>query len=296
MLTSIAFAFAAAVSWGTSDFLGGQTTRGTPVSLVLAISQSCGFVICLAALLCGGVSMPTGWPLIESVFAGLAAVVALGLLYVALTFGKSIVAAPLAASGAVIPVAAGIAHGDRVNSTAVIAIVVMLAGVMGVSSSPGCEESSADEKPRWLIVIFSVGAAAATGIYLTLIGAASRAADPIGVITALKLSAAATAIVAGWVMRAARSRRHGAGVLPAPLRGITMGGILAVGVSDAGAEILYAYASHAGNLTVASVVANLYPAFTILLSIVVLRERIRPFQGAAATAALIGVLLLASQY
>ena len=296
MLSSIALAFVAAISWGTSDFLGGTATRGTDVSLVLAISQSCGFLVCLAALLCSGGAMPTGWPLIESVFAGLAAVVALGFLYVALTYGKSIVAAPLAASGAVIPVAAGIAQGDGITSTAAIAIAVMLAGVIGVSASPGPgESSSADEKPRWLIVVFSVGAATATGIYLTLIGDASRAADPVGVITALKLGAAATAILVRRVMRNPRSRRIGVRAVPAPRR-VAVSGILAVGVSDAGAEILYAYASHVGNLTVASVVANLYPAFTILLSIVVLRERIRPWQGAAAAAAVIGVLLLASQY
>lgn len=221
---------------------------------------------------------------------------ALGFLYVALTFGNSIVAAPLAASGAVIPVVTGIAQGDAVNATAAIAIVVMLAGVIGVSAGPGTRESSAaDTKPRWLIVTFSVGAATATGIYLTLIGEASRAADPVGVITALKLSAAVTAIVARRVMRRARPRRVGGNLAPTPPTGIALGAILAVGVSDAGAEVLYAFASRAGDLTVASVVANLYPAFTVLLSIVILRERIRPWQAASATTALIGLLLLTSQ-
>lgn len=71
MLGSIALAFVAAVSWGASDFLGGATSRGAPVSLVLAISQSSGLVICLVALLCAGGSIPAGWPLIESALAGL---------------------------------------------------------------------------------------------------------------------------------------------------------------------------------------------------------------------------------
>jgi drug/metabolite transporter (DMT)-like permease len=64
-----------------------------------------------------------------------------------------------------------------------------------------------------------------------------------------------------------------------------------VGLTDAVAEICYAWASTRAALSVVAVLAGLYPVVTVALSLLLLRQRIRLVQGIGAAAALTGVLL-----
>ena len=64
-----------------------------------------------------------------------------------------------------------------------------------------------------------------------------------------------------------------------------------VGMTDAAAEVCYAWASTRAALSVVAVLAGLYPVVTVALSLLVLRQRIRLVQGIGAAAALTGVLL-----
>jgi drug/metabolite transporter (DMT)-like permease len=69
--------------------------------------------------------------------------------------------------------------------------------------------------------------------------------------------------------------------------------IMAIGVTDAMAEIAYAMASAAGQLSIVSALSSLYPAVTVLLAAVILRERVHPVQAAGAMTALAAAVLLA---
>lgn len=68
--------------------------------------------------------------------AGVAAVVALGLLYLALARGKAVIVAPIAATGAAVPVVIGIALGDPVTSVTGIATLLAVAGIVAASWEP----------------------------------------------------------------------------------------------------------------------------------------------------------------
>ena len=70
--------------------------------------------------------------------------------------------------------------------------------------------------------------------------------------------------------------------------------IALVGVIDITANGLFALASTKGPLSIVSVCGSLYPLVTVLLALVLLRERVRPSQRAGAGLALAGVLLLAA--
>lgn len=299
-MVGLVLALTAALSWGVSDFLGGLATRDSPVIRVLAVSQPVGLVGCSAALLASGQSLPSGWHLVQALAAGLAAVLALGMLYLALARGKAVIVAPVAAVGAAVPVAVGIALGDPVTVVTGTATVLALAGI--VAASWETDEPEAGPAAGALATVgLSLGAALATGLYLTLIDLASESGQYLGVVEALRLAASVSAVGAFVCWRAVLRR-------PGTARQVTEGGqvgsarraarrrallltMAGVGLTDAAAEICYAWASTHAALSVVAVLAGLYPVVTVALSLLVLRQRIQLVQGIGAVAALTGVLL-----
>ena len=67
-----------------------------------------------------------------------------------------------------------------------------------------------------------------------------------------------------------------------------------VGLADVAANGTYSLAAQHGPVTVAAVLASLYPVITALAARFVLGERLRPVQAAGAGLALAGTLLLAT--
>jgi drug/metabolite transporter (DMT)-like permease len=73
-----------------------------------------------------------------------------------------------------------------------------------------------------------------------------------------------------------------------------LGALALIGGCDIAANGSYALAARSGNLSVAAVLASLYPVVTALLAHGVLAERQRAVQRLGVLAALGGVLLLSS--
>jgi drug/metabolite transporter (DMT)-like permease len=70
--------------------------------------------------------------------------------------------------------------------------------------------------------------------------------------------------------------------------------LVLIGVADVAANATYAIASRSSLVSVASVLASLYPVVTVLLAYRVHGERLRRIQVAGVAAALAGVALLAT--
>jgi drug/metabolite transporter (DMT)-like permease len=70
--------------------------------------------------------------------------------------------------------------------------------------------------------------------------------------------------------------------------------LAAIGVTDIVANGSYALAASRGNLSIAAVLASLYPVVTALLARTILSERLRRVQTVGVIAALAGVILLSS--
>ena len=66
-----------------------------------------------------------------------------------------------------------------------------------------------------------------------------------------------------------------------------------VGLADVAANGTYSIAAQNGPVTVAAVLANLYPVVTVLAALVLLKERLRLVQATGAGLALVGTVLLA---
>lgn len=304
-MIALILALGAALSWGLSDFLGGVTTANLPVTRVLATSQPLGLAVCSVALVSTGQQLPTGAHLVEAAIAGAAAVLALGLLYVALAKGTPVIVAPLAAIGAGVPVAVGVVRGDPITAVTVTATALALLGIIGASWT---SEEGQPRLANLATVALALGAAICTGIYLTLIDDASSSGNPLGVVEALRVTASVIAIAVFLAVRGSTARRRSAAAEPGQPTGqdppppqapgwnrplLFLVAALGVGATDAAAETAFAAASEHGHLSVVAVVAGLYPVFTVLLALLILRHRVHRIQALAAIAALAGVALFA---
>jgi drug/metabolite transporter (DMT)-like permease len=125
----------ASLLWGSSDFLGGTASRRTAVLAVVGGSQVLALIgLCLVATATGSWGDPTGY-VPWAIAGGVVGTGALVAFYAALAAGTMGVVAPIAALSAVIPVAVGLARGERPSVLTLTGIAVAVAGVV-LASGP----------------------------------------------------------------------------------------------------------------------------------------------------------------
>jgi uncharacterized membrane protein len=267
-------ALLSSVTWGTSDFLGGLTSRRLPVAAVYGLSQAAGLVaLAIAVTVTGGWAWDGGawgW----SVVSGLLGLVAMLAFYSALSAGPMGIVAPLVALSTAVPVVVGIVRGDSPAIWQVFGIVVAVAGIVLAS---GPEVTSArSSRPLMLAGVAALGFGA---MYVTM--AEGSAHDPLLTMTGMRLT---VVVVLGAV--AVGRRSIGGAVRRDALPLVT------IGVLDAGANLSYGVATTLGLLSTTAVLASLYPVVTAVLAAVFLHERLRRVQYAGVAAVVAGVVLI----
>ncbi len=262
--------------WGTADFAGGLVARRLPAVAVVAWSQLAGLgLVTVVMLATGAWDAPTGW-LWWAVVAGVFGPLGLVAFYTALATGTMGVVSPIAALGAVVPVAAGLLAGERPSLLQSVGMVVALAGAV-LASGP---ELGGGTRARAVVL------AALAGVFfgLALLGIA-RGAEYDAVMTLFGMRVTSV-VLFGCVAVALRTT---GGVRPSDARAL-----VPVGLADSGANILFGFAAASGLVSVVSVLGALYPVATVLLARYVLRERMIPVQRVGVAVALGGVVLLAA--
>src|SRR5262249_38358325 len=99
----------------------------------VATSQSAGLtVVTIAAVLSSGFSEGPGW-IVPAGLAGVTGAVGLVMFYTALAVGTMGIVSAVAALGALVPVAVGLARGDAPSTLTSIGVVIALAGAVFAS-------------------------------------------------------------------------------------------------------------------------------------------------------------------
>jgi drug/metabolite transporter (DMT)-like permease len=271
-------ALAASALWGTSDFGGGLISRRLDPSAAVLISQA----MALAGLvgLLPFLAVPAGSYMLVAAAAGIIATLSLAAFYRAMATAPMSLVAPITAGGTVIPVVAGLVRGEHLSALQLAGILVTLIGIV-LASGP---EFRSGVAVRRQALGFAIGAAVGFGLAYTLLALAAGS----GVYGTLLLQRIGGLVVLGPIVL-----RSGA-LTTIRLTVRRIAALAAIGGCDIVANGSYALAASHGDLSVAAVLASLYPVVTALLARGILAERLRPVQGIGVLAALSGVVLLSS--
>ncbi|MFB6776053.1 EamA family transporter [Streptomyces sp. NPDC056352] len=283
------FALATSLLWGLADFGGGLLTRRVPALTVVVVSQT------VAALVLGVVVVATGgWSeagpqLWFAVAAGAVGPVAMLSFYKALALGPMGVVSPLGSLGVAVPVSVGLIVGERPGLLQFAGVAV---AVVGIVLAGGPELRGAPVQRR--AVALTLVAAFGFGTVMSLIAEASTTVS--GLFLALFVQRLTNIAVGGTALYV--SVRRGGRALPevggAAVIRASLPALAFVGLADVAANGTYSIAAQHGPVTVAAVLASLYPVVTALAARGVLGERLRGVQAAGAGLALVGTVLLAT--
>ena len=271
-LGSVALGLASAASWGAGDFAGGLASRRAPALSVVVVSQGLGIVLLVALALLVGESPPAAGQLVWAGLAGVNGALGLLALYSALASGRMGIAAPVAGVvGAVVPVVVGMGAQGSPGPLRLVGFALALVGVWLLAGGGAVGAGPKD-------LVLPVVAGVSFGFFLVLIHWAGDA-GVLWPLTAARATSMGVLAAVGGVTRTLRIPRRSA-----------LGLTCLAGVLDTGGNAFYVLAAQVGRLDVAGVLSSLYPAATVTLAWLLLRERLTRWQavGAVATLAAIG--------
>lgn len=275
MNSTIFWGLGSALTWGIGDFCGGLATRRTSVWTVVLYSQAVGMVLLLVLAFAFGEMLPRTSDLFWGAVAGLAGIIGLLALYQAMALGQMALVAPLTAIIALsIPVIIGIVTEGWPAVSTLGGFVLAGVSVMLISYAP---QRTASASGLWIALVAGCG----FGGFFVLIAQTQEAAVFWPLVAARAMSVATLSILMVIQRRAALPTSEA--LLP----------IMLAGIFDAGGNACFVLAEQAGRLDIASTLSSLYPVSTVVLALILLRERISWVQGAGVALALAAIPLIA---
>lgn len=283
----IALALLAALSYGAADFFGGLASRRTATVAVAMWSQGAGFLVlaCAIAFLGGA---PGAGDLEWGIACGAFGAIAVMLLYRGLAIGTMGIVSPVTAVlAAIIPVIYGvIARNEHPTFLAALGIVAALIAVVCVSIAPESAVGSR-ARTRSLLPLGMTEAIGAGALFGALFVALAQIRAEAGMYPLLLARVASVVLLGvGALLFAGRTS------LRVARPGIPT--IFIAGALDMGANVLYLLAIQRGSIAIVAVLTSLYPAGTVALAGIVLRERLGTVQWIGVAIALGGVLAISA--
>jgi drug/metabolite transporter (DMT)-like permease len=274
--TAAGFGLLSADSWGGSDFAGGWGARRASTLLITASGQIVSLAGLLVICLVLRLALPGTSYLVYAAIGGFEGAIALAVFYRALAMGAmGLTAALTGLMTALIPVLYELFHHGWPSAITLAGLAIGLTAIWLISHSPSRDGT---DTPRRALIL---GASAGVGFGAQLILFKVAAAG--GVLWAL--TSGRIAGVAAILLVVAVAPPKG------PWRGFWLAGIVS-GSLDAVGNLFYMLASQLGRLDVAAVISSMYPAGTIVLAGIILREHPTRRQVAGIGLALAAVAML----
>jgi drug/metabolite transporter (DMT)-like permease len=273
-------ALASALLVGGADFIGGVLSRSASAVRVAAVAQLVGLALAFPASLLVDHERVTSGDAAWSAASGVAVGLGLATFYTAMTRGLiSLVVPVTAVIGALVPVVYALAGGERPGVLATVGIVLAVAAIGLVSLAPAEPESAGTGLGALRL---AAGAGVLFGLFYICLAQVDEDAGlwPVAV---SRVASSAALVSLALVMT------HGIAVSRT-----LVDRIAAIGVLEVLAAIALLLALQRGPVSVASVLASLYPVTTTFLAAFLLRERLRGLQLAGVALALVAVALISS--
>lgn len=274
LLAPVLFGLAASLCWGSGDFSGGLASRRANASSVVLAAYAVGFVLMIILALIWREPFPTAVDMMWGGLAGVAGVLGLLAFYSALSRGKMGIAAPVSAVlTAMLPVLFSVFTTGLPGFLQLIGFVLALLAIALISRP---EKTKGPPQGIGLAVL----AGCCFGCFFILISRVSPTATfwPLAV-------ARFSSVLVLLATLLVRRQRIPPAKAAAPL-------VVLAGILDAIGNAFFVLAAHSGRLDVAAILSSLYPAATVLLAALVLRERVTRIQGVGVLLVLVAVPLI----
>jgi drug/metabolite transporter (DMT)-like permease len=303
-MTAILLAIGSSVGYGVSDFLASRVAKRVAPVLLVFYSQALQSAVLLVVVV--AVRQPySGAGLAWGAVAGAVGAAGLVAYYQALATGQTAIIAPLASSGAVLPLLVDLAGGDRPSPLALAGLVLVLVGIAVTSLAAASEEDedTPAPAPTWhgppaprrraavprppLPILLALVAAVCFGLFFVGIDRGGEAAGGGVLWVALGVQVGALPTTMFGALRA-RGRRLGiedrAQLWP----------VFVLTVLNLSADASLAYAVTRGDLAVVAVLGSLAPVVTAVLAHTLTAERPAAAQAAGAALAVLGTLVVSA--
>ena len=264
-----------ALTYGVGDFLAGLASRHDSPLRVVALSHPLAAAAMGLTALLLGMPLPPAADLWWGAAAGAVGLVAVLAFYKALAVGPmGAVSVGAGALSAAVPVAVGVLGGEALGVLGWVGAGLVLLGTALLSFAPSKSGGASGGNGVALGLLAGLG----FGFFFVMLGQAHTASGTL------------------WTLAAARSASS---LIVLPLAAALVGLrprklalILGSAPGDLLGNLFYLLAVQSGGLAIGALLTSLYPAFTTLLAVAVLRERLRRTQWSGVVLALAGAALL----
>ncbi len=272
------FGLVAAICWGAGDFSGGFASKRANVYSVVLITQLVGvFLLAASAYLMAEKVPPLGgmiWGAVAGVF------ISIGLLalYRGLSQGRMGFVAPISAViAATVPVIYGSFYEGLPAVHQIVGFVFALVAVWLIAGG-GDENSKIKRTDLVLPLVAGMG----FGLFFISIDKVSDTAV-LWPLTAARIAAVVTLII--FIALSKQVYLPPKNILPV---------IIIAGIFDTGGNTFFALASQAGRLDIASILSSLYPAGTVLLAWLILKEKLSSKQWIGVAVAMLAIVFISA--
>jgi drug/metabolite transporter (DMT)-like permease len=275
-VASAAYSLAAVLAWGTSDFLGGYATRRANAFLFTTVVNGGGLLMMATLAATSHAPLPSAHNAAWVLAGGISGGAALAIFYRALASGRMGLTAPVAAVlSAAIPTFFSIFTEGLPRTITLLGFVCAAAGLWFITRS----EDGQSPEGIGLAILAGLGFAS---FYLCVRQAGNESAVGIA-----SLTRTGGLLITGLIVLVQRR-----------FRDITASGVrwgVLAGCIDSLGTMFFVHASQSGRLDEAVVLSSLYPAVTVILARLVLKEHFTRWRFVGLLAALAALPMIAAR-